>query len=229
MQNAHEMPVTVSEKINEFIQKRRKPLFISVAAVLLILVICIAGISLMDVFRERAITEVEGLNTRYGTLSSITDTGDSERAQLLEDLEVFAQKNSGVIFPSYAGGRAWAIIGTIYGEQEQWAQAETAWTNAAQVARKTYLAPIAFFNAGAAAEEQGRTEAAIAHYANSISPDFPASPRAQFAIGRLRESLHDRSAAMEAYRAVISGWPQDSAWVNLAHSRIIALEMPGNE
>jgi len=88
------------------------------------------------------------------------------------------------------------------------------------------LAPIAFFNAGAAAEEQGKTEEAIAYYTNSLSSsaDFPDAPRAQFAVGRLRESLHETDAAIEAYRAVISGWSYDQVWTSLAHSRIIALE-----
>jgi tetratricopeptide (TPR) repeat protein len=92
--------------------------------------------------------------------------------------------------------------------------------------KKTYLSPVAFFNAGAAAEEQGKAQEAIEYYTNCLasSADFPGAPRAQFAIGRLQEGLHENAAALEAYRAVISGWPYNQVWVNLAHSRIIALE-----
>jgi len=54
---------------------------------------------------------------------------------------------------------------------------------------------------------------------------FPAAPRAQFSVGRLRESLNEDEKAIEAYRAVISSWPNDQVWTNLARSRIIALEI----
>jgi tetratricopeptide (TPR) repeat protein len=117
-------------------------------------------------------------------------------------------------------------MGAVYSAKKDWARAETAWASAAKAAKKTYLVPLAWFNAGAAAEEQGKTEAAIEYYSNSLNlaADFPAAPRAQFALGRLHETLNQNDAAIEAYRAVISTWPYDMVWTSLAHSRIIALE-----
>jgi tetratricopeptide (TPR) repeat protein len=178
----------------------------------------------MDVMRNNAISVVEGFSSRYETLRpSISDGSRSgDVAKLLEDIEAFAKKNSG-----YAGGKAWSMIAAIHIEQKAWTQAEAAWAAAAKAAEKTYLCPIALFNAGAAAEEQGKTNEAIEYYSGCLSAiaDFPAAARAQYAIGRLQESRNENVAAIEAYRAVISGWPYDRTWTNLAHSRIIALEV----
>ena len=227
---------TVSDGINEFVQKHRKPIFISAAALLAVLLICIAALSIMDILRARSIIVVEEFGGRYEELRPlISEESSADKVtQLLAELEVFAKKNSGNAISTalgrptgYAGGKAWLIIGNIYSDKKDWAAAEAAWVQAARAAKKTYLAPIAFFNAGAAAEELGKTAEAIEYYTNSLdsSDDFSAAPRAQFAIGRLRETLNENEAALEAYRAVISGWSYDRVWTSLAHSRIIALEV----
>ena len=216
----------IGESINSFIQKHRKPIYVSAGVVLLLLIMCIAAFSLMDVFRGKAITAVEELGGRYEALHDTIneDYSSVDVATLLEDLEKFAQKNSG-----YPGSRAWTLIARIHSDQKNWPDAETAWIAAAGKARNTYLAPVAWFNAAAAAEEQGKTEEAIIYYSSSISSPagFPSASRAQFSIGRLRESLNEDEEAITAYRAVISGWPHDTTWTNLAHSRIIALETKG--
>jgi tetratricopeptide (TPR) repeat protein len=209
--------------VNEFIQKHRTPIFASAGAILLFLIAFIVVLSVMDIVRARAVSAVEEFNSRYETLlPSVTEVySEVDVTELLGELEAFARKNSG-----YAGGKAWSMAAAIHGQKKDWPAAETAWAAAAKAARTTYLAPLAFFNAGAAAEEQGKTEAAIEYYSLSLASaaDFSSAPRAQFAIGRLRESLGDAEAAIEAYRAVISRWSYDQVWPSLARSRIIALE-----
>jgi tetratricopeptide (TPR) repeat protein len=236
MQNENEKN-RMSNGINEFIQKHRKPIFVTAAVALVLLIAFIAALSFVGMLKGKAISACEEFNDRYEALKpSIADTETSSAAaegsssneaaendvgQLLAELEIFAKKNSG-----YAGGKAWSIIGNIYSDKKEWAQAEAAWVSAKKAEKKTYMVPLAWFNAGAAAEEQGKTEAAIEHYTNSLTfaADFPEAPRAQFAIGRLREALNQNEAAIEAYRAVISGWPFDRVWPSCAPSRIIVLE-----
>ena len=212
-----------SERINEFIQKNRMPIFIAAAALFVVLIGVIAALSLMDVFRNRAVAAVEEFNTRYETLRPTINEEYSQDdvASFIDELTAFAKKNSG--FP---GGRAWMIIGSVYAEKKDWSGAETAYAAAAKSAAKTYLAPLAWFNAGAAAEEQGKTTEAIEYYGNSLAAQvvFPAAPRAQFSVGRLHETLNENDKAIDAYRAVIAGWPYDQVWTNLARSRIITLE-----
>jgi tetratricopeptide (TPR) repeat protein len=226
MQNENVKPVTLNERVNEFVQRNRKPIFVVAGLIVLSVFGVIGTLSIMDALRGRAINTVEGVDgfaDRYEKLlPSITeDYSAIDVEELLADLESFAKKNSG-----YAGGRVWSIIGSIYGDKGDWAGAETAWAAAAKKAKGTYLVPLAYFNAGAAAEEQGKTETAIEYYTSSLATDFPGAARAQFAIGRLQEALNDTEAAIEAYRTIISQWPHEGVWISLAHSRIIDLEMP---
>ena len=213
----------LGDGINEFIQKHRTPIFVLAGFIFLSLIAFIVVLSVMDVVRGRAINAVEEFSSRYeDLLPSITEEYSAvDTDQLLADIEAFTRRNSG-----YAAGKAWSLIANIHGQRKNWQAAETAWASAAKAAKKTYLAPLAFFNAAAAAEEQGKTNEAIEYYASSLAStaDFSGAPRAQFAIGRLLESLGDNAAAIEAYRAVITGWSYDQIWPNLARSRIIALE-----
>jgi tetratricopeptide (TPR) repeat protein len=219
----NEVTTPLGDGINEFIQRHRTPIFISGGAILLLLFASIVVLSVMDKVRAKAIGAVEDFSSRYETLlPSITEEYSAvDVEELLAEIETFARKNSG-----YAAGKAWSIIANIHGQKKNWPAAETAWAAAAKAANKTYLAPLAFFNAGAAAEEQGKTNEAIEYYTSSLAStaDFPGASRTQFSIGRLQESLGDTEAAIAAYRAVISGWSYDQVWPNLARSRIIALE-----
>jgi tetratricopeptide (TPR) repeat protein len=215
--------ISINDHINNFVQKNRKAIFIFCGVIFLFLAVFIAAVSIMGALRNRAISRVEDFTRRYETLrfdiNEPSKEGDVEA--LLKDLTGFAEKNSG-----YAAGRAWFIIGGIRADKKEWQEAENAYTGAAKAAAKTYLAPAAYFNAAAAAEEQGNTGGAIELYTRcvSLSALFPAAARAQFSIGRLKEAQNDKTAALEAYRGVISGWPADTVWTNLAHSRIIILE-----
>jgi tetratricopeptide (TPR) repeat protein len=178
---------------------------------------------LQDTFRKKANSAIEELGSRYAALRpSITEDDSSVDVEnLISDLTSFAKKTSG-----YAGSKAWSLIGNIHSEKKEWAESETAWVAAANVAPKIYLTPLAWFNAGVSAEEQGKTAEAIDYYTKSIAAPsgFSSASRAQFAIGRLRESLGETAAAVDAYRAIISDWPYDQVWVNLAYNRIIMLE-----
>jgi cytochrome c-type biogenesis protein CcmH/NrfG len=215
--------ISINDHINNFVQKNRKTFFIFFGAVFLVLAVFVAVISITGVIRNKAISRAEDFNRRYEVLRFNLNepSKESEVKELLEDLTGFAEKNSG-----YAGGRAWFIIGAIHADKKEWREAENAYTGAAKAAAKTYLAPAAYFNAAAAAEEQGNTAGAVELYTQciSLSALFPAAARAQFSIGRLQETQNDRAAALEAYRGVISGWPSDTVWTNLAHSRILTLE-----
>ena len=215
--------VNTSQLIGDFIQRNRKPIFISAGAIALAFIGSIVTLLLMDTFQRRAISELEELRERYHALHF--DIGEetltSELQQLLVDLSAFAGRSSG-----FVSGSAWAMYARIYSERGEWPQAEAAWRNAAAAAARTYLGPIALFNAAVAAEEQGRIAEAIELFGMSVSHNepFPAAAHAQFSIGRLNETMNNRAGAIEAYRVVLARWPEVLVWANLAQSRIIALE-----
>jgi tetratricopeptide (TPR) repeat protein len=215
--------ININELMYNFIQKNRKGIFIFFGTVLVLLAGFIAAVSIIGAVRDKALSRAEEFNRRYEALRfDINEESKAEEvAGLLQELKDFAEKTSG-----YAGARVWSIIGGIHADKKEWQEAETAYTSAAQAAAKTYLAPAAYFNAAAAAEEQGNLSGAIELYTRSVAQSavFPAAARAQFAVGRLQEALDNKTAALEAYRGLVAGWPADPVWTNLAQSRIILLE-----
>jgi tetratricopeptide (TPR) repeat protein len=218
--------VNAGEKVNDFVQRNRKGIVAFFCSLLVLLAGFIGSISIMNAVQNRNIAAAEEFNRRYEALLDDSRNLDfvtrgSEIESLLADMTAFAEKTSG-----YAGGRIWALIGGIQVEKKDWPEAEKAYAGAAKAASKTYLAPAAYFNAGAAAEGQGNNDAAIDYYTRCVAQAglFPAAARAQFAIGRLREIQENPQAALEAYRGLVAGWPA-SVWTNLAQSRILVLEI----
>jgi len=229
--------LNTGDKINDFVQRNRKGIFTVVGLVIFLLVVFVAFLTIKEYTEKKAIAEVEELSERYAEISSFLahmqepaeyehehDHAEDEEtvSALLDDLNKFAKNRRG-----FSGGRSWSLIALIHSARKEWPQAEEAWLNAAKAGAKTYLSPIAFFNAAAAAEEQGRLEQAIEYLHKSVSSnfEFPAAPRAQFSIGRLNEQLENYPAALEAYRTVLIRWPEIPVWQNLAHSRIAAIEI----
>jgi tetratricopeptide (TPR) repeat protein len=216
-----------SDIVADFIRNKRRELLIATVAILAIAIGFIAGYAIRSSLREKADSAVEDFARRYEVL--VIDLNEPEKAgetqALLEELNDFAKKHSG-----HAGARAYSLAASIYAEQKNWALAESAWKSSAKKAGKSYLAPVSLFNAAVAAEEQGNLDQAIELYAESAAhiSDFPAAARAQFAIGRLRESQGNAQAALEAYKVIAEKWANESTWINLAQSRIIFLSNTGS-
>ncbi|MDR1238881.1 MAG: tetratricopeptide repeat protein [Treponema sp.] len=217
----------IGETLNDFAQRNRRAIFIFFGMILALLAVFAGAQGILGASRNKALAAAEEFNRRYDTLRpDLADPSkSSDVSALLEDLNQFAEKTSG-----YAGGRVWAMIGSIHVEKQEWPEAEQAYASAAKAAAKTYLAATAFFNAAAAAEEQGNAAGALDYYTQcaALADLFPPVDRARFAIGRLREEQGNIAEALEAYRQLTAG-DSDSVWTNLARNRIIFLEMNETE
>jgi tetratricopeptide (TPR) repeat protein len=213
----------LGDKINDFIQRNRKVIFICLGAAVLFVVLFIGILTIRNVIHTKAIVQVEELNRRYEELRfDITAESRAEdAAALLAELKDFGEKKSG-----YAGARARVITAKIHSDKKEWAEALPAWIDAARTGAGTYLEPIAFFNAARAAEELGNMEEAVSLYSQCLAraESFSQAAWAQFSIGRIEESQNNREAALEAYRTVVSKWPNDELWVNLAQNKIAVLQ-----
>ncbi|MDR1909321.1 MAG: tetratricopeptide repeat protein [Spirochaetaceae bacterium] len=210
----------VGESLAFFIEKYRRIIIGVFIAAAVIVAGLAAGMGIRDSLEKRALSRLELLIERYDALRfSIADPEQAEAVEeLLGELAREARRS-----PGYAGARAWHLVASMQADRKIWNEAEAAWKEAARKAGKTYLAPVALFNAGAAAEEQGDAEGAAAYYDRASSyTDFPQAARALFSVGRLAEAREDGEAALAAYRKLIEGWPS-TAWANLANSRIISL------
>jgi len=217
----------IGEKLNGFVQKNRRILVVALIAVVVILIGFIASLSLRDKLQAAAFSKLDGLDRRYEALKPYvgSDKADAASKQadittLLNDLAAFQKKYSG-----FAAAKAYGISADIYGTQKNWAEAGKAWSASAKAAPRSYLAPVSIFNAAVVQEEQGNIDAAIDLYTQTLSYEssFPAAARAQFSIGRLQESKKDKDAALTAYKNLVSKWPNDPLWANLAQSRIMEL------
>jgi len=218
------------EKVNQFIQKNRKIIFISFGIIVLLIIGFITYSVISESMNKKAIAELEELIEEYERVLFFVENDyySSDVYYLLVSLEEFAKKTSG--FPA---SKAWSLIADIHSIRKDWPLAEEYWLHSAKTGAKTYLGPIAYFQAAVCAEEQNKPEQAITYLQQSVSHDFefPDAPRAQFNIGRLYEQLGDYSRALEAYRAVMLNyqWTEASQdmliWQNFARNQIIKLEV----
>jgi tetratricopeptide (TPR) repeat protein len=213
----------IGESINNFIQKNRRPIYIGLLTIGVLLIGTVITLFVIEQKEKKALIALEEYTARYEQVRDFLadDAFDGEVTSLLADLQAFANKALG-----FSKGKAWTIIAGIYSARNDWVLAEDAWRAAANASPKSYLGPVAYYNAAVAAEEQGKYSEAIELFTMSVTRkmDFPAAPHAQFSIGRLNETLNDKAAAIEAYRQILTKWPSLPVWADLAQSRIIYLE-----
>ena len=226
-QDSQNDKITVTEKLNDFLQQHRSKFLAALISIMVIIAGIITVTAIRDKIREKALIEADSFALRYEALKNFISEGnpdaDSRQGEidaLLNDLSSFASKTSG-----FASSRAYIIIADINYTKKNWAEAESAYIASAEKAPKSYLAPLSYYNAASAAEEQGKTQDAINLYTKALNyeNEFPAAIRAQFAVGRLEEYRNNPEAALTAYRTLVGKWPSDPIYVNLAQSRIIVL------
>jgi tetratricopeptide (TPR) repeat protein len=221
MSNSHEQ-ININEGINNFFQKHRRVIVICLAGIVVLAAGLIARSAIDEVLNKRNIAALEEFNRRYEALRfDINEPSKEDEVKaLLGDLEKFTGSGRG-----YAKGRAWSLAAAIHADRKEWTEAGELWIKAAGAAAKTYLAPVSLFQAAVAAEWSEDSAAAIDLYTRCVSSEnFPAAARAQFSIGRLEEARNNPDAALEAYRGVVSKYPAETVWINLARSRILYLQ-----
>ncbi|GMO34800.1 MAG: hypothetical protein Ta2F_10940 [Termitinemataceae bacterium] len=212
-----------TSNVDGFVMSNRKWLLGIVIAVVVVIVVVVAALIVLDTMNAKAITKLETYVTTFDAeKDNFSDVSNEEVKTLLENLESLGDK-----FFGYPASRAFLMAGDIYKEQNDWANAESMWLKSAAKGSKTHLAPVALFNAGVAAEEQNNADAAIDHYKKaSAYDDFPQAAHAQFSIARiLKEDKSDTEASLAAYRELLEKWPSDTAWANLAQTKILEIEI----
>jgi tetratricopeptide (TPR) repeat protein len=217
----------IKERIGDLIQKNRVQFLTALAAIVLVIIAFVVISVVREKTQSNALSKVDAFNRRYESIKeSLSGEEDLDSSRQMElgilslELTEFENKNSGL-----AAARAYIINANISMDQKNWETAEEKWLKAAEAAPKSYLAPIAVYNAAVAAEEQGRIEQAIAYYSRAAGygDSFPSAARAQFSVGRLEESRNNRDSAIEAYRNLLAKWPNEPVWPNLAQNRLLVL------
>ncbi len=209
-----------SQIVNDFFLAR-KTLFLGILAVLFLVVIAIAvftGVSYSK--RKAAYESIDACVNEW--LEMYPDEIDSEReSEIIAELETTAAGNRG----NLAGARANMSVAGIYFSKKDWTKARDFYVAAADASGKFYLTGLAYFNAGVCADEMGLADEAVDFFSQAVNTEsFTQKPRAQFNIARVQEQNSRIEEALASYNVMLDLYP-DSEWTDLAHSRIIALEI----
>ncbi|WP_319561609.1 tetratricopeptide repeat protein [Marispirochaeta sp.] len=209
-------------RIAQWIQKRKKVLLIALAGILTILLVLgiLNGIS--SAKSKKAIASLIEFEEIY---SQWNNAATEKRRSIGEDVEQIFSEIEKDYSGTYAHQRGLFMMGDFYYKNEEWANSSEKYLALAAQYERSYLAPIALYNAAAAFEELGEIEKARENY-RRISSEYPntaLAPRSIFSFGRLEEQKSEDDA-VNAYNELIERYPQ-SNWTKLARSRIIELNI----
>lgn len=214
---------TASKKLSDFIEKNRKQ-FVAIVIVLICLLIgYIVATVILNNLKNKNINEIEKISfelTDNGLQLSESEITERSNAAL-EKLEPYTKK-AGI-----AGARANMLCADITFNQKKYEDSLNYWKATADKAKKSYIAPIAYYNMGVCAEQLNKIEDAAEYYKNaSDSEGFVLYAHAKFSYGRVLESLGKYEEAATAYNEVNDKTPSD-AWAQVAKTRVIALKAEG--
>ena len=198
---------TASKKLAGFIEKR-KVVFITLLIAFVCALACyIIAASVMDKNKEKGLQALDEITARL-------NTG-------FEKASAYAKKG-GIV-----GARANMLCADITYQQKKYAESAEYWKAAAGKAKKTYLAPLCYFNLAACYEETGNIDDAATYYKLAADDNsFVVKTHAKFSYGRVLEAKGDYAGAAAAYTELNDNFSDDS-WANLAKSRLISLKNEG--
>ena len=215
--------MTTSKKLAGFIEKNKKAFI----AILIVLVCCLIGyIIFASVAKSNKAKNLQALDEiSYELTSKSSDLEDAEvEARIATAMEkaIPLTKKGGI-----AGARANMFCAELAFRQEKYEDSANYWKEAAAKAKKTYIAPIAYFNLAVCYENLGNVDSALENYKLAAdNKEFVMKTHAKFSYARILETKGDFTAAAEAYKDLTDNFPSDS-WANLAKSRLISLKNEG--
>ncbi len=214
---------TASKKLAGFIEKR-KTVFITILIVLVALLIgYVIFASVANNNKAKGLQAIDEITFELTDKSS--ELSDSEIAARLNTAfeKASAYTNKGGI----VGARANMLCADIAYQQKKYAESADFWKAAAEKSKKSYIAPLCYFNLAACYEEAGNNDDAATYYKLAADNEgFVMRTHAMFSYGRLLEAKGDYTSAAAAYTELNDNFSDDS-WANLAKSRLIALKKDG--
>ena len=215
--------MTASKKLASFIEKNKKGFI----AILILLVCCLIGYIVFAAVAESG--KEKGLQALDEITFEMTDkSSDISESEIAARLQTAFDKASAYTDKSgIVGARANMLCAEITYQQKKYAESALYWKATAEKSKKSYLAPMAYFNLASCYEETGNTDEAAENYKIAAdNNDFIMRTHAMFNYGRLLETKGDFAGAAAAYNELNDNFPGDS-WANLAKSRLISLKKEG--
>ena len=214
---------TASAKLGGFLEKNRKPVLITFIVVLVLVIGFIAIEIVKSATAKKDLAAVE--DYYYKLLDSSTDLEDSEvnkrATECIENLASYSKKG-GIV-----GVRANMLSAELAYILADYEDAVSYYDAAIAKGKKSYTAPICYYNKASCYEELGKNaEAAEAYRAAAEFPEFAMVSHAYFSLGRVLEAQGDYAGAAEAYKTIKDKFSDDD-WANLATTRLIELQSQG--
>ena len=187
--------------ISNFFQKNKLIVVIAAAVIIVGIVVAIICVSSSTKSKYSAQIAVANLETRYGELLS---SSEPVWTDLINDL------NANIKGGSYPSVKSAYILGLVYYQMEDYANAQSAFEKAYNLNKDIYLASEALLNAAACADMQGNTSKALELY-NQVYNDYPESgcaPKALFNAARLYLQMENTQLAMTTFAQVADYYPE---------------------
>lgn len=214
---------TVAASLTKFLEKNRKLMW----TVLIVVVVAFAAYAVFSVISEKSTAKTLALvdqisyeltNGSY----SLEDSEIAERRNTAKEALAPLTEKSGV-----GGVRANMLMAELVYQENNFSEAVECWKKAAAKGKKSYTAPLAYFNIASCSEELGNTEEAETYYKKAAdSEGFLLKSHALFSYGRVLELNGKTSEACEVYTSLYDSMPDDT-WAKLAKTRLIDLKISG--
>ena len=215
--------LTVSKKLNAFLEKNRK-VIIGVFGALLVAVLAFVVVEIVvSKTGTKNLAAVDALSFELTDGSSALEDNElaARRDEVLEKLIPYTKK-AGV-----AGVRANMLAAEIEYQKKNYESALEYWDAAAEKGKKAYTASLAYYNQGVCLEALNRLdEAAEVFEIASLDEEFLLRAHALFCFGRVLESSGKYAEAAKAYQELNDDYPDDG-WAKLAKTRLIELKIEG--
>lgn len=216
---------SAGEKLSGFFVAYRKVL-IAVLVVLAVFVLTYGiGATVVSNASKKGLEDIDSIsyNLTKDSVGLSEEALETRRGKSLSDLAGYINK-SGIV-----GVRANMLSAEVKYSQKNYDDAASFWLAAAEKGKKSYTAPLCYFNAGAAFEDSGKFDDAEKSYEKAVSyKDFDQIAHAKFSLGRVKETKGDKKGAVEVYSELFGSLPEDS-WAKLAESRLISIEIADKE
>ena len=214
---------TASSKLAGFIEKR-KVAFIIVLAVLICL---LAGYIITSAILSKSkAKDLQALDEITYTLTSKSNTLEESEVELRRQ-NAIEQAMSYTTKGGIVGARANMLCADLTFQQGKFEESAEYWKSAAVKAKKSYIAPIAYYNLAACYEELNNLDAAAENYKLAAdNEEFVLRAHAEFSYGRVLETQGKYTDAVAAYNDINDKF-SNTEWANLAKTRIIALQNAG--
>lgn len=214
---------TVSTKLNSFLEKNKVWLFTLLGVLVAAVVVCSVVISVSAKSADKTVAAVEEITYEFVKDSDLSDDEmAAKRTAALEAVKPLLSKGG------VGGVRANMLAAELYFQGKDYSSALECYNAVVSKGKKSYTAPLAYYNMAVCNEELGNLAEAAANY--SAAADFEGfvlKAHALFSLGRVYEAMNDSAKAAEAYNKLIEATPSDS-WAMLAKTRVMDLKIKGN-